>query len=97
MKIGKENAMNNPIDELLYPDAIHMRDWKYPISNVSECGGRGHVKRATAIVSDADGRKLIIFPGVPHRSNTEAIVMASEFCDIMNKMHEEKAKDEKEV
>ncbi len=72
----------------IYPNAIHMRDWKYPISNVSTCGGRGHMKRATAIVSDADGNRLMIFVGVPHRSNPEAIAMASEFCEIMNSKHD---------
>ena len=63
-------------------------DWKYPLTNISQCGGRGHRVRPTAVVRDADGNVLHVFAGVPYRENKEAIAMATEFCAIMNAAHE---------
>ena len=63
---------------------IHMDDWRCPLTNISQCGGRGHRARPTAIVHDAEGNVLLVFAGVPYRTNEEAIAMATEFCERMN-------------
>ena len=67
--------------------SIHMDVWRYPLTNISQCGGKGHRVRPTAAVMDANGNKLLLFCGSPYRENTEAIAMATEFCSVMNAAH----------
>ena len=62
-----------------------MKSWKYPLTNLGHKGNRNRgTLTPTAIVRDSAGSVLLTFLGQPHRSNKEAIEMASDFCDEMN-------------
>lgn len=64
---------------------LKMKDWAYPITNIScTCHGGTMSLRLTATVRDALGCKILCFMGAPHRSNKDAIAMATEFCAFMN-------------
>ena len=66
-------------------DKVMMKDWKYPLTNIGK-RGNCHQPRPTAKVRDAEGRELMSFAGLPYRRNHEAVAMASEFCEVMNRM-----------
>jgi hypothetical protein len=71
-------------------DKVMMKDWKYPLTNIGK-RGNCHQPRPTAKIRDAEGRELMSFAGLPYRRNHEAVAMASEFCEVMNRMYKQRS------
>ena len=62
--------------------------WKYPLTNVHARRYRGDNFSApmpSAIVRDADGVVLLQVVGAPYRTNEEAVKMAADLCDCLNR------------